>query len=154
MKQHGANDLMDTWKGWVVDVDVYLEREGADPPFHFETYLPMGANNVITFENHDRGGFLIRYNLRDPHKTGYLFPDDPDEALYSAKGEDCPHTRGQWSQFTAVEVQSENTTLLVKNLNQSPQDFGYTLRVVKDGRWRELDPGGVNQNGNVPFDNR
>ena len=144
-----AKGLEQSWKGWVVDVDVHLNRDGEEPPFYLETYLPKSKDGEICFHNNDRPGFLIRFNLLDPHHTGYLFPNDTDEALYSAKGAGCPTSKGQWGQFTAVGVENGNTTLVVKNLNQSGHEgaFGYTLRVTKGGDWKNLDPGGLNQNG-------
>jgi hypothetical protein len=139
---------------WIVDVDVYLEPEGTDPPFQMETYLPINSANEIEFQNHLRDGFIIKFNLKDPHNTGYLFPGDKDEALYSAKGTGCPTSKGQWGQFKAIEVvKPGNKTLVVRNLNQSGHQgqFGYTLRVTNGTKWRDLDPGGDNQNGQLPL---
>lgn len=139
---------------WTVDIDVYLEPEGTDPPFFLETYLPVNSAGEIVFQNHLRDGFIINFNLKDPHNTGYLFPDDEDQALYSAKGKGCPASKGQWGQFKAIEVvKPGNTTLVVRNLNQSGQQgaFGYTLRVTDGSKWRDLDPGGDNQNGPPPL---
>ena len=139
---------------WVVDIDVYLEPEGVDPPFFLETILPVNSDGEIVFQNHLRDGFIINFNLKDPEETGYLFPDDEDEALYSSKGKGCPTSKGQWGQFKAMEVvKPANTTLVVRNLNQSGQQgqFGYTLRVTDGSKWRELDPGGDNQNGQMPL---
>ena len=139
---------------WTVDIDVYLQPEGTDPPFYLETYLPVNSANEIVFQNHLRPGFIINFNLQDPHNTGYLFPDDEDEALYSAKGKGCPTSKGQWGQFKATEVKPGNRTLVVRNLNQGGHTgpFGYTLRVTNGSKWRDLDPGGDNQNGQVPFE--
>lgn len=134
---------------WVVAVDVWLQPDGSDPPFVLETYLPKNAHGEIVFENHRRDGFIINFNLQDPHGTGYLFPNDLKEALYSAAGRGCPTNKGQWPQFEARSVTNGNRTLEVRNRNQGKQVFGYTLRVTKTGGapYLDLDPGGENQNG-------
>ncbi len=132
---------------WTIDIDVWLEPKGGKP-FYLETYLPLRGNGDIIFENHRRDGFIINYNLRDPRNTGYLFPNDLTEALYSATGGGCPTSKGQWPQFEAQEVTNGNRTLVVRNRNNGKQSFGYTLRVTDGTNWQDLDPGGDNQNGN------
>ena len=136
-------------------VDVILLL-GQTPNFRFESNdLNVGANNVLTFVNNGRPGFWIDYRLKDP-PYGYLFPNNSipnnlDEALYSAVGSDgCPNSQGQWEQFTAKNVKNAGNTLVVRNLNDCAAVFGYTLRVTNDNgaSYVELDPGGVNQNGN------
>jgi hypothetical protein len=37
--------------------------------------------------------------------------------------------------------------LVVRNRNNARQAFGYTLRVTNGTGWQDLDPGGVNDNG-------
>jgi hypothetical protein len=134
---------------WTIDIDVWLEREGSDPPFRLETYLGRNRNGDIIFENHRRDGFIINFNLRDPYNTGYLFPADKDEALYSAAGAACPSAKGQWGPFKAESVTNGNRTLVVRNLNNGKQIFGYAMQVTKTGGrpFLLLDPGGDNQNG-------
>jgi hypothetical protein len=151
-----ANTSVQPPDPWVVDIDVYLEPEGSDPPFFLETILPVNSDGEIVFQNHLRDGFILKYNLKDPYETGYLFPDDKEEALYSSKGKGCPSSKGQWGQFKAEEVvKPGNTTLIVRNRNQSGHtgQFGYTLRVTKDkgATYLPLDPGGDNQNGQLPL---
>lgn len=133
-------------KPWTIDIDVWLEPKGGQP-FYLETYLPLKGNGDIIFENHRRDGFIINFNLRDPRNTGYLFPNDLSEALYSATGSGCPNSKGQWPQFEAQEVTNGNSTLVVRNRNNGKQIFGYTLRVKNGTAWMDLDPGGDNQNG-------
>ena len=138
-----------------VHVNVILHPAGSNPPFHFATTdLPLGPNNVLTFVNSGHPGFHVYYDLDDSQNPGYLFPDSPipdhlGEALYSKPQAGCPNNKGQWGQFKALGVENSGKTLLVHNRNQSIVNFGYTLRVTKDGgaSYLPLDPGGVNQNG-------
>jgi hypothetical protein len=131
---------------WTIDVDVWLEPKDGKP-FYLETYLPRDANDDIIFKNHRRDGFRVNFNLRDPRNTGYLFPNDLTEALYSATGTRCPTSKGQWPQFAAEGVTNGTRTLVVRNRNNARQAFGYTLRVTNGTGWQDLDPGGVNDNG-------
>lgn len=142
-----------------IDVKVIIQDPDADPPkFKLECNdLPKGTkDNDFIFNNDGHPGFILNYILQgDAH--GYRFPDDKDEALYSAKGVGCPRNKGQWPQFKARDVKSGNKILVVRNLNQSGHQgqFGYTLRVTKTphdpdtpaDQYLELDPGGENNNG-------
>lgn len=128
---------------WTVDVDIWLEPKGGKP-FYLETYLPR-TNDDIRFENHRRDGFIINFNLRG--NTNFRFPNNLADALYSSTGPGCPTVQGQWPQFAAQGVTNGNRTLVVRNRNNGQQIFGYTLRVTDGTSWRDLDPGGDNQNG-------
>lgn len=146
-----------------VDVKVFIDNPATDPPqFHFETtHLPMGPNNHLHFQNCGHPGFYVHYHLQDP-THGYVFPEESmyphppgpkdehlNQALYSAVGTACPTSSGQWGQFTALRVENAGRTLVVWNKNESPVDFGYTLRVTSNGgqNYLPLDPGGTNTNG-------
>lgn len=139
-----------------VDIKVFLDL-GKDPPFHLQCdELPKGTKNGdFVFTNDHFPGFILNYVLQEP-TTGYRFPDDLDEALYSAKTTTCPTSKGQWGQFKAKSVSSDNKTLVVRNMNQHGHEgqFSYTLRVTKtphnaDAEYLDLDPGGTNTNGSA-----
>ena len=137
-----------------VDVTILL---GQTPNFSFatnDTNIQIGPDNVITFANNGRPGFLIDYRLVNP-PGGYVFPGNQvannlAEALWSAVGPDgCPNTAGQWQQFQAKSVKSQGLILEVWNRNECEAQFGYVLRVTNDNgaSYLALDPGGFNQNG-------
>ena len=143
-----------------VHVQVFLHPGDPRGDFHFETTdLPMGADNVLFFKNCGHPGFYIHYDLQDP-TNGYLFPESslfppnpPKQnlkaAIWCQQNPGCPAAPSQWGQFSGRDVTNGGKTLVVHNKNQSPQDFGYTLRVTNDGgaSYLPLDPGGTNQNG-------
>ncbi len=143
-----------------VTVKVVLHAPGSNPAFHFEsTDLPIGPNNVLYFSNCQQGQhFMITYSLDDQANPGYRFPtgaNSKKDALWVQQGTACPTQQCDWNVFEAQAVLQNGMALTVKNLNDAPQDFAYTLRVQKTGNWIELDPGGVNQNGGAPlYDNR
>lgn len=143
------------WKE--VDIKVIIEDPDADPPkFRLECpELPKIPNtdHDFRFSNDGHEGFLLNYILQG-NAHGYRFPDDETQALYSARGVQCPREPGQWHQFQAREVKPGNKILVVRNFNQKGSEgrFGYTLRVtqaphVDDPDFIELDPGGDNTNG-------
>ena len=140
---------------WHVDIDVYLEPEGTQPPFYLETYLPKDANGQIIFENHGRDGFKINFNLHDPHSTGYCFPSNSkkDEAVWSELGDGACPSSAKADVLKVLRVEPGEMTVVVYNRNPEPAqgEFGYTLRVTKDDglNYLALDPGGINQNGRV-----
>jgi hypothetical protein len=138
-----------------VDIKVILHPE-SDPPFHLDcgNALPQGPEaNFFIFKNNGHPGFVLNYILEDPTNT-YFFPDDTDEALYSAKGRGCPTLKRQWGQFKADKHRSNNNVLVVRNMNGKGHEgeFGYRLRVTTrphddDADYLDLDPGGRNDNG-------
>lgn len=141
----------------VVNIKVDLKSDGSPPVFDLIPTPPLpklkNKENDFVFENNGGDGFLLNYTLHG-NALGYRFPDDTDEALYSAQGTECPTCEGQWDQFEATEVNGGNKTLVVRNRNQYEAEFGYTLRVKKilpDGevKWLDLDPGGLNKNGST-----
>jgi hypothetical protein len=134
-----------------------------DPPFHLEykgsklkKVNKPGDPNHYEFKNEpDEEGFLITYTLVNPPKTPdkekYYFPDDPLEAMYSAKGAGCPSTVTHWGEFWPDDVKNRRK-LIVRNMNKEKTEFGYTLRVTQDPdgpdpKFLPLDPGGTNSNG-------
>jgi len=137
-----------------VTVNVILDPMSHPPSFKLETDLPRGkGNNEIMFYNEHHPGLHVHYTLKDP-AYGYVFPDAPidnylDEALWSTSDARCPTSEGQWEQFTAHSIEDSGKTLVVYNLNENVQQFGYALRVTKDGgkHYWNLDPIGGNQNG-------
>jgi len=139
---------------WDVDVDVYIYAEDHDPPFRLESYLQTAPDGDLVFKNRRRPGFIVKFHLHDETGEGYLFPkaSDEDEALWSRAGDGCPPDNygEQWEEFKVQRIIHNRQTLVVRNLNQTTTHFGYTLRVTKDDgkTYRDLDPGGDNQNGN------
>jgi hypothetical protein len=139
-----------------VDIKVDLKSDGDPPEFDLIPTPPLpkwnDKKNDFAFYDNGKDGFVLRFKL---HGTalGYRFPDDKDEALYSARGTDCPVTPGQWDQFEANNVRDNNKTLVVLNRNDYEAEFAYTLRVQKtDGsktKHLKLDPGGLNKNGSI-----
>lgn len=141
---------------WPIDVDVYLEdvTDPDNPKFRLETCLQIDENEVITFYNRGRPGFEIKFNLFDETGEGYRFPPQSKrhEALWSRQGAGCPPDNygQQWREFEVVRVKEpDQESLIVRNLNETVTEFGYTLRVTKDDgtNYVNLDPGGNNQNG-------
>lgn len=136
-------------------VAVVLNRPGDQPKFHFETNdLPLGEDNVLTFNNRRFPGYIVHFDVDDSLNPGFRFPDAtvPDqlaEAIYVRAGRKCPSEKSKWPQFWPMEVINSGKTLKVRNENRSDADFAYTLRLInKDsGDWLELDPVGNNKNG-------
>lgn len=158
-----------------VDVDVILnpngvalpkenERpDGYNLPFKLESNdMTVGPNNLLTFDNRQFGefcdGFVVRFRLKDPHNTGYVFPEDESEALWVQKAgaggsAPCPEKESRWGQFKPKEVKGEKV-LVVRNYNHKDHKskFGYTLRVTLNRnanpmKFAHLDPPGDNTNG-------
>ena len=143
-----------------VEVHVSVVIDSVSPlAFHFETTdLPMGSNNVLYFRNCKRGqDFLVNYELVGA--PGYRFPQTLGDAIYSKVGSktDCPSTNGIWGQFTPEKLMSSSgpggtdRILQVRNRNDTPADFAYTLRATDGTNWLNIDPGGVNGNGGLPL---
>ena len=137
-----------------VFVDVNL-RLGSEPPFELETGdLRTGPDNRLYFKNNRFPGFRVHFRLNDPDNL-YAFPtpnipDHLGEALYSVDEARCPKEKGQWHEFKAESVRQNGLELVVRNMNETETEFGYTLRVTKDGgqNYLDLDPIGTNQNCN------
>ncbi len=117
-----------------VTIKVDLKSDGNPPVFDLTPIPPLpkfnSKKNDFAFYNEGEDGFTLRFTLQG-NALGYRFPDDEDEALYSALGTGCPDTAGQWDQFEANNVTNNNKTLVVLNRNEYEAEFGYTLRVKK-----------------------
>jgi hypothetical protein len=133
---------------WRPTVDVILDVQ--NDTFHFETDdLPLGPHTKLTFQNDGYPGFTITFHLKDP-PDGYRFPEDLDEALWVTDQPICPDEPCKWSQFKAKAVLNNGQDLVVRNLNEKKQEFGYVLRVTKNGtEFMNLDPVGGNENGST-----
>jgi hypothetical protein len=138
---------------WTVEVDVYLKSDATPPDFEIESFLKSGPDGRLVFNNCGRPGFNVVFRLHDETGLGYHFPSPPrlNDACWSQRGGDaCPHSEIM-EIFDPVRVFDDGTALTVRNENPCPAqgEFTYTLRVTKgDGSYLELDPGGLNQNGN------
>lgn len=135
---------------------------GYELPFKLESEdLEVGSDNSLTFANKGRPGFLIHYHLEDPHSSGYVFPDDESEAMWSQEAASpdqipCPNRTSHWPQFIGKDVKSGKKVLVVRNFNRKKAKFGYTLRVTQNPslvpiKFAHLDPPGDNENGSIGF---
>ena len=140
-----------------VIIKIDLKSDGDPPEFVLTPIPPLpkfnSKKNDFAFYNEGEDGFTLRYTLQGD-ALGYRFPDDDDEALYSALGTECPKTSGQWEQFKSNNVTDNNKTLVVINRNDYEAEFGYTLwveRAEPNGQIKRLplDPGGMNKNGST-----
>jgi peptidoglycan hydrolase-like protein with peptidoglycan-binding domain len=141
------------------NVDVILTRDPTYPNgIRFEMNSNFGNGQELTFKNPKKGDwFEIDFNIVDPDKTGYLFPDDPAKAMYvkpvSNVDEPCPENWDDpqyWPVFEAQKVTKGNRTLQVKNTNPTVQLFKFTLWVTQtpkdNGPCIPYDPIGDNRN--------
>lgn len=141
-------------KPWNVTVDVYLNNDDDPPDFDIRTCLETIPGDIkhpiLVFNNYERNGFSIEFQLWDNTGNNYKFPKDPRLAVWSQKGE-CPKgPDGVWDIFKPQGVSPDGLTLTVSNANSSSCPLGYfyyTLRATNGDNWVELDPGGVNNNG-------
>ena len=143
-------DELDDCKDVTVTVHLDLQRE---PKFYFTTNdLPLTPPTHLFFKNGKKNGFKINFDLDDPDNI-YSFGNDKDKALYSTEESRCPQEAGQWDDFKVHKITNGGMRLVVHNKNKpkngDEQDFGYTLRITKDGtNYMDLDPIGTNQNNN------
>jgi hypothetical protein len=146
-----------------VHVKVIL-KPGQTPDYELQSQLLQG--NKLTFSNNGFPGFNVFFDIEDPDKSGYVWPDDADMALaatpLAGAGTECPDQGTKWNQFNPTQVikdkDGRNTTLKVRNPNAPGQscDFGYSLFVTQQpdgkGSYWKLDPIGSNQNGPTMFE--
>ena len=135
-----------------VSVTVNLDLSST-PPFTLDTSLPKTNKGNLKFKGGKKDGFLISFELNDPFNV-YTWGPDPAQALWSTSQAVCPDGPGQWDQFTTQGtdgITNGGMTLQVWNKNETEQDFGYTLRVTRDGgaNYVDLDPIGTNENSNL-----
>jgi hypothetical protein len=126
--------------------------------------LPTGPNGELIFRNAGHRGFEVHFHLTDSTGLGYRFPPHSKKhaGVWSQLGAGaCPNSE-IWEVFHANGVQ-EPGGMILEVLNPNPSvsnppnppegqgQFGYTLRVTKDGgtTYLPLDPGGDNQNGPI-----
>ena len=125
-------------------------------PFDWEIKSVLKKGQRLEFKNQNHPGFDVHFDIDDKDKTGFLFPDDHTLAIavqtYQGSPPPCP-TQGQtWCEFCPVRVSENNTRLEVRNLNENPAEFSYTLFLTKDPhgsnpKFEPIDPIGSNQNG-------
>lgn len=143
----------------VVFVDVYIDqitptlKFRVNPSPKNDPQLPTDSNGGIIFENDHHPGFDIHFELQgDTH--GYFFPPNMDDAVWTQCGSTCPDQTGVWEVFKPRRIDvscqaSERRILIVRNRNPKPPQgpFQYNLRVTNGTDWKNLDPGGTNNNG-------
>jgi hypothetical protein len=120
------------------------------PPFLMKSSLLQGKD--LSFTNNKFPGFTINFTLSDPENSGYLFPTNPNDAFAAKEikvpSDSCPNMGESWSELVPQSVSSDQTTLTVRNFNNYPADFAFSLFVTKgNGRFLTLDPIGANHNG-------
>ena len=137
-----------------VDIDVYLQAPGSNPPFKLDSDLP-GKDGNYAFKNKNHPGLIVGFHLHDELNPGYSFPDASNlqDAVWSQLGSTCP-TSGIWEVFQPLSVENDGKTLMAYNENPTAGGnglgaFHYTLNVTKTGGppYLALDPGGDDQNG-------
>lgn len=149
-------------KAWPAHIDVYLEDDsGPKPTFHIESSLPSYKNakgeEILKFENRHRPGFKLHFHLHDGTGKGYEFPNDPEDAIWSQAGSNCPQSKVN-NVFTPLRVVDRGpfeVPMLVVYLENEKVDgapiglFKYSLNVVKVAGQQPLclDPGGDAGNG-------
>lgn len=140
-------------------VDIILTPDANAPHgIRFEMASSFKNGNELTFRNPKKGDwFDIDFNIIDQHDTGYLFPDDPEKAMYvkpvNNVTDPCPEDWNRpehWAQFAARKVTKGNRTLQVKNLNETVQLYKFCLWFTTtpeaNGPCIPYDPIGNNQN--------
>ena len=147
-------------KPWTITVDVYLNNvdDPNAPDFDIRTCVetvPGDAKHpTIVFNNYERSGFDISFRLWDNTGNTFTFPQDETEAVWSQTGS-CPRgPKGVWDVLQPKKVSADGLTLSVHNPNDLTCPLGYfyyTLRVTDGTDWIQLDPGGVNNNGNSTY---
>ena len=141
-----------------IDINVEMTRNpNGSPPLLF------AINHSLKFDNDHHPGFEIQFDLIDKDSTGYVFPDDPRQAMWvqpidPATPGSCPTAPVYWEQFAATTVTNSNRTLTVIDPNQYKQQFAFTLRVTKtpsdaNATFVDYDPIGSNGNGKVSRNN-
>lgn len=152
-------------------ITVYLKSVGPPPEcvadFDIVTTLKTsggGHNPPIIFQNGGYDGFDITFDLVDLTNngagSGYRFPKNSDDAVWSQIGTTCPLTPIS-DVFTNVKVQGpKKLTVFNENPdvgnNEGQGYFQYTLNVTTDKNgngppYVHLDPGGINMNGGSGF---
>ena len=136
----------------VAEIDVVIISDQPTMKFKLVSKdIPIGPGNHPYFKNCENNGFDVRFNLKDPNNLDYRFPNRDADAIWSEIGNGvCPHS-GVWDIFKNPQVTGNGKFLRVDNENDAEVEFGFTLNVSKDGDppYKELDPGGTNQNGNA-----
>ena len=147
------------------DIDVVMTRNPAvEPPILFSY-----DQSKLTFSNLNHPGFHVNFNLKDPDKMGYFFPDNLLDAMWvhaidAVNKHSCPTTSMHWSGFEAIKRSHDKMSLTVSNPNgklppgKLEQLFAFTLRVTDspskiDPVCVPCDPIGTNKNGPVLANN-
>jgi hypothetical protein len=139
----------------IVDIDVYLQPPGSNPPYTLDSTLPI-KNGNLSFKNNGHPGLIVNFHLHDELNPGYTFPDSAHlrDGVWSELGPNCP-TSGIWDVFQPLSVENDGMTLQAYNENPTQAngkglgEFHFTLNVTKTGGppYLALDPGGDDQNG-------
>lgn len=130
------------------DLFVIVKKESDDP-----CDLSFKLEGDTTFANNGRPGFNVFIDIVDEDQTGCQFHAADPIWVVTYNGNPnpppCPSTSANWDQFRPVGVFNKGRTLLVRNRNDSVQNFSFTLRFDVPGCAQVVpfDPIGSNQNG-------
>jgi hypothetical protein len=137
------------------NVTVVLTRDPSWPDgIKKEFQSNLGSGSQLTFRNNNHPGFNVNFVISDPDNTGYLWPQNKQDALWSKKipagSNECLTAEEHWQGFQATGVSADFRTLTVSNPNRKQQRFTFTLRFTLDpqnGPCIDWDPIGDDQNG-------
>lgn len=141
---------------WSMDVYIDIIRDTSEPDgVRFEMNYNCRTVEELNFENNGRPGFWVHFHIDDDDGTGFVFPNEPEKALWvkPATADDpnpCPKSKHDWNEFTPHDVTNANRTLIVRNHNSRKQRFGFSLRFGRNPTEEPtvlFDPIGTNQNG-------
>jgi hypothetical protein len=141
------------------DTTILIRKDPSKPDgvrFQFED--GNGGTDRQTYENHGRPGFVIKFMIDDPDRTGLLFPKSKLDAMWAHPVKDangpCPKPGTTWPEFEAFNVPAGGKTLMVKNRNSFEQLFKFSLNFTRDREDPDAplvcwDPIGDNRNGGL-----
>jgi len=140
-----------------IDVTVRVISDSSKPGgVWFELDSNLISNGELVFENDKHPGFIIHYNIADPHQTGCRFQPVKANAMWvrtfsPGDPDPCPRSAMYWRQFAAISLNDDDKQLVVRNYNKGAQMFAYSLRFAKAGFPDPIlfDPIGDNRNGPV-----
>ncbi|MGE5561828.1 MAG: hypothetical protein ACM3ZV_00785 [Bacillota bacterium] len=149
-------------QGRIFQVTVHATKGTGDDPvdFSFESPLKNQENgHLVFYKNRDKmrrqDFYLLEFMLDDQSGLGLRFEPNPCHAFWVAMGDnvsppDCPQEPSYDETIFVVQSHLHGKTLLVRNDDDVPQFFRFSLGFVdQDGKPHRFDPIGQNQNGGI-----